>query len=152
MKSAIASHNSKAGRGYAENTGMVSLDFVHKTLSAIIPEVQRKHVVHVASGVICPVRALSGSPNYHSNNGIYLATVGDVVYASCPSCVFAKEQAKKRPMVDTVAGMEGKKRPWVVYTEEDYKQLIKDADKAILQAASRAKNPTGIKKAKTSSM
>lgn len=145
MKSAIASYSAKAGRGYAENTGMGSLDVVHKTLGSYIPKVQRKHVIHVACGVICPVRALGGSPDYHSNNGIYLATVGEVVYALCPSCVFVKSgPSKKRAVVDIVPGMEEKRRPWVVYTEEDYGNLVRMASISKTHPAAKKAKKTGV--------
>jgi hypothetical protein len=123
LKSAIASR----GGGYTENTGMGSLDYRHKTLSKFIPEVKREDVVHGACNVVCPVRALYGSPGYHTNNGVYLASVGEVVYALCPSCSFTGAQQskkKKQALVEIVEGTEASGHPWVVYTEQAYTRLV----------------------------
>jgi hypothetical protein len=108
---------------------MSSLDGKHRTLSRFVPEVQRKDMVHVANGVVCPVRALHGSPDYHTNNGVFLAAVGEVVYASCPGCTFSKAQAEKRKeaLVDMVEGTQTFSHPWVIYTEQAYTRLARMA-------------------------
>lgn len=106
---------------------MGSLDDRHRTLSRFIPEVKREDMVHGACNVVCPVRALHGSPGYHSNNGVYLASVGEVVYASCPSCSFSGYGAlkdKKQALVEVVEGTGASSHPWVVYTEQAYTRLV----------------------------
>lgn len=106
---------------------MSSLDNRHKTLSRFIPEVKREDMVHGACNVICPVQALCGSPGYHSNNGVYLASVGEVVYASCPSCSLSGLRAlkdKKQALVEVVEGTETYTHPWVIYTEQAYMRLV----------------------------
>ena len=114
--------------GYALNKSMPSLGTLYASLVEFVPEAKREDTAHIIGALVCPNTLKT--PRIHPSNGIYVVVCGETVYAKCSdnSCCFLKmdgagEDSGQTPEV--VQGTVMWRRPWVKYTEESYKSLLR---------------------------
>lgn len=98
---------------------MQSLNYIHKTLSSLVPGIKRQKTVHISRTIFCPSLACKGIIHVHEGNGTFVALDDkeETLYTRCSDrlCVCSEEDTKKGYM-DVIKN--SGPRPWVKLTEE----------------------------------